>query len=268
MSEVAREVEVREPVELPASSHNGASSPPPRSPLRPTLPDLQAQGNCYLTPTPLEDLPAILQTVTVTVSADSERQEEVPSPPPPPKPKVVALKPLALPKISQWRAPSNWEITPDSTKERQNSNAVDGSISTYSTSPLTTPSSPSSNGVPPDCSTTATDASSHFQRFVRRIEGAGPKIILDRLREEWSDSALDDALRGELALEKHLWALTALQLSAIVDQFMKPGLSPGLITGAPLPPTLEAGRKRKILELDGAIGTPQSSPIIYSTLMP
>lgn len=93
------------------------------------------------------------------------------------------------------------------------------------------------------------------------MEGAGPKIILDRLREEWSESTLDDGLKEELALEKHLWALTALQLSAIVDQFMKPGLSPGLTPGAPLPPNLKAGRRRKILELDGAIGRPVLHPL-------
>lgn len=86
------------------------------------------------------------------------------------------------------------------------------------------------------------------------MEGAGPKIILDRLREEWSDSTLDEVLKEELALEKHLWALTALQLRAIVDQFMKPGLSLGLTAGALMPPNLEDGRRRKILELDGAIG--------------
>jgi hypothetical protein len=27
-----------------------------------------------------------------------------------------------------------------------------------------------------------------FQRFIRRMEGAGPKVILDRLKEDWQES--------------------------------------------------------------------------------
>lgn len=50
-----------------------------------------------------------------------------------------------------------------------------------------------------------------FQRFIRRMESAGPKIILDRLKEEWHDPADEEAYH-ELTLEKQLWVLTAFQL--------------------------------------------------------
>ena len=50
-----------------------------------------------------------------------------------------------------------------------------------------------------------------FQRFIRRMESAGPKIILDRLKEEWHDPG-DEEADEELMLEKQLWVLTAFQL--------------------------------------------------------
>ena len=31
-----------------------------------------------------------------------------------------------------------------------------------------------------------------FQRFIRRMESAGPKIVLERLKEEWQDPVSDD----------------------------------------------------------------------------
>lgn len=50
-----------------------------------------------------------------------------------------------------------------------------------------------------------------FQRFIRRMESAGPKIILDRLKEEWSNP-VDEKMCDEMELEKQLWVLTAYQL--------------------------------------------------------
>jgi hypothetical protein len=34
---------------------------------------------------------------------------------------------------------------------------------------------------------------SRFQRFIRRMESAGPKIVLDRLKEEWDEAPGEDA---------------------------------------------------------------------------
>lgn len=45
-----------------------------------------------------------------------------------------------------------------------------------------------------------------FQRFIRRMENAGPKVILDRLKEEW-DEPNDEETNEELHLEKRLWVL-------------------------------------------------------------
>ncbi|KAF2686530.1 hypothetical protein K458DRAFT_362655 [Lentithecium fluviatile CBS 122367] len=50
-----------------------------------------------------------------------------------------------------------------------------------------------------------------FQRFIRRMESAGPRVILDRLKEEWHDP-IDEEANEELLLEKQLWVLTAFQL--------------------------------------------------------
>lgn len=45
-----------------------------------------------------------------------------------------------------------------------------------------------------------------FQRFIRRMENAGPKVILDRLKEQWVETS-DDETNEELHLEKRLWVL-------------------------------------------------------------
>ncbi|KAL1792003.1 hypothetical protein ACET3X_009754 [Alternaria dauci] len=50
-----------------------------------------------------------------------------------------------------------------------------------------------------------------FQRFIRRMEGAGPKVILDRLKEDWQCNAGGD-VDEELVLEKQLWLLTGFQM--------------------------------------------------------
>lgn len=50
---------------------------------------------------------------------------------------------------------------------------------------------------------------SGFQRFIRRMESASPKIVLDRLKEDWPTSGDIDE---ELALEKQLWLLTAFKM--------------------------------------------------------
>lgn len=42
-----------------------------------------------------------------------------------------------------------------------------------------------------------------FQRFIRRMESAGPRIVLDRLKEEWQD-AQDEAVDEEVCLKEKL----------------------------------------------------------------
>ncbi|KAK7547831.1 hypothetical protein IWX50DRAFT_532860, partial [Phyllosticta citricarpa] len=54
---------------------------------------------------------------------------------------------------------------------------------------------------------------SDFQRFIRRMEKAGPEIILSHLNKDIVPEDFDHPEReGEIEVERHLWALTALQL--------------------------------------------------------
>ncbi|TVY49783.1 hypothetical protein LCER1_G008132 [Lachnellula cervina] len=50
----------------------------------------------------------------------------------------------------------------------------------------------------------------HLQRSIRRMEAASPRIILERLKEEWLEIA-DASVYRELELEKQLWMLSALR---------------------------------------------------------
>ncbi|KAH7095893.1 hypothetical protein FB567DRAFT_42935 [Paraphoma chrysanthemicola] len=69
-----------------------------------------------------------------------------------------------------------------------------------------------------------------FQRFIRRMESAGPKTILDRLQEEWHDNTGEE-VDDELALEKQLWLLTGFQMQNFgkVRQAPKPMCKTGKI---------------------------------------
>ena len=50
-----------------------------------------------------------------------------------------------------------------------------------------------------------------LQKNIRRMIAASPKIVLERLTEEWSETMTDASLFGELEFEKQLWMLAALQ---------------------------------------------------------
>ena len=49
-----------------------------------------------------------------------------------------------------------------------------------------------------------------LRRSIRRMEAASPKIVLERLKEEWVEVA-DASVYRELELEKQLWMLSALR---------------------------------------------------------
>ncbi|KAL1638099.1 hypothetical protein SLS58_008936 [Diplodia intermedia] len=85
-----------------------------------------------------------------------------------------------------------------------------------------------------------------FQRFVRRMERADPKLILTRLKDEPSPDVLatDPYAEEELAVEKHLWCLTALQLQNMENSLV-PNQGVGPLLGLP---TLFRQPKR-VLEL-------------------
>jgi hypothetical protein len=104
-------------------------------------------------------------------------------------------KSLIDPSLVAWRPPSNWGVVLAKPEDpiRDKSlppipNEVDIAVAHSSTLELT-----------------------RFQRFIRRMESAGPKVILERLKEEWHN-AVDDEAGEELKLEKQLWVLTAFQL--------------------------------------------------------
>jgi hypothetical protein len=77
-----------------------------------------------------------------------------------------------------------------------------------------------------------------FQRFIRRMESAGPRVICDRLKEEWHDP-VDEEANEELLLEKQLWVLTAFQLQNL-----------GTLEATPKPEC----NTGKIMELSGSLG--------------
>ena len=72
------------------------------------------------------------------------------------------------------------------------------------TQPKTQPETPVLNGIA--IAHNSLLELTRFQRFIRRMENAGPKVILDRLKEEWVETS-DDEINEELHLEKRLWVL-------------------------------------------------------------
>jgi hypothetical protein len=77
-----------------------------------------------------------------------------------------------------------------------------------------------------------------FQRFIRRMECAGPKVILDRLKEDWQETTSEEAddevcssirlfrnsllILFQLALEKQLWLLTGFQMQNLGREKITP----------------------------------------------
>ena len=169
---------------------------------------------------PKMELPSIFQNATVA-SEKTDMNHQIPT-----DPDRSALK------VSQWSAPDNWDIVKSQVQIR------------------TILDSESSNEDGRDEQRHSMFAGTHFQRFVRRMESAGPRIILERLKEEW-DAPGDRAMSDELQLEKHLWALTAIQLPSM-DRFARS--TTAAFPAHPLPP-MTPKRRRKLLELDGNLGS-------------
>jgi hypothetical protein len=183
------------------------------------------------------ELPAIFRPSSA--SARGEREE--PALPVPQKADLSANRTPAT--ESKWEAPESWDVVKSQVEIRKildSDSSVDDAIDERRESMF---------------------VGSHFQRFVRRMESAGPRIILERLKEEW-DLPGDRTMSDELQLEKHLWALTALQLRSM-DKFVRQSFA--AVPVHPLPP-ITPKRRRKILELDGSIGTLKMSLIIPTVL--
>ncbi|KAF2672222.1 hypothetical protein BT63DRAFT_191651 [Microthyrium microscopicum] len=91
-----------------------------------------------------------------------------------------------------------------------------------------------------------TSNADHFLRLVRRMETANPKVILDRLCEDWRSTA-DPVVRDEMQLEKQLWTIYAAEHS-ILDRFSRTKSS-----RHPITPSASLTQCRNIIELDGNI---------------
>lgn len=114
-----------------------------------------------------------------------------------------------------WQAPSDWDIA---------SNKSHGSR----VSSDATPTFDDMFVCEPDAKTL-----SDFQRFIRRMEKAGPEIILSHLNRDVSPEDFDHPEReGEIEVERHLWALTALQLQNMENSLV-PNQGVGPLMGLP-----------------------------------
>ncbi|KAK7551065.1 hypothetical protein IWX91DRAFT_405048 [Phyllosticta citricarpa] len=114
-----------------------------------------------------------------------------------------------------WQAPSDWDIA---------SNKSHGSR----VSSDATPTFDDMFVCEPDAKTL-----SDFQRFIRRMEKAGPEIILSHLNKDIVPEDFDHPEReGEIEVERHLWALTALQLQNMENSLV-PNQGVGPLMGLP-----------------------------------
>ena len=96
-----------------------------------------------------------------------------------------------------WRPPTDWEYLPDDPDYLQ----LGGRSGVRIPRPLSD-----------DGHAGSSNRSTHLQRHIRRMAAANPKIMQERIKEEWTE--VDDTVCKELEFEKHLWMLTALRYLA------------------------------------------------------
>jgi hypothetical protein len=102
----------------------------------------------------------------------------------------VAGKPTEL-----WKPPVDWECPSDDPDDTR----LDGRAGKRKPRQLSQ-----------DDQVTSPTGQTHLQRHIVRMESATPKIMLERIREEWTE--VDDAtIYKELEFERHLWMLTAIK---------------------------------------------------------
>jgi len=149
-----------------------------------------------------------------------DQHEEISIVPPSPKFHRPYANGHAASSMVSWRPPSDWNII--HTQEAKQQKEL--------------PPTPVLDGI--EIAHSSLLELTRFQRFIRRMESAGPKVILDRLKEEWDDP-VDPEAKEEVQLEKRLWVLTAFQLQNLARLSTSP--QPRCHTG-------------KILELYGNLG--------------
>jgi hypothetical protein len=118
-----------------------------------------------------------------------------------------------------WQPPDVWECpsTPES----------DESPVLFKSKPFSLPSHPprSSQGeVESKRADSPTVEMTQLQRSIRRMEVASDRILLERLKEEWTEIS-DASVYRELEMEKQLWMLTAMRKRPgnRVQELPKPG---------------------------------------------
>jgi hypothetical protein len=89
-------------------------------------------------------------------------------------------------------------------------------------------------------------AKSPFQQAIARMEGAGLKIMLKRLCEDWSNTGNDAASIGEALFEQKLWSLMARQWLTQGKQLQSPAHEALMAS--------DSGGQKRILNLYGSIG--------------
>jgi hypothetical protein len=92
-----------------------------------------------------------------------------------------------------WRPPDTWECPAEAAKSP--------------TTPLEAPLRLSKNKK----TSLQPSELTHLRKNLRRMEAASPKIVIERLKEEWIEIA-DASVYRELELEKQLWMLTTLRI--------------------------------------------------------
>jgi hypothetical protein len=84
-----------------------------------------------------------------------------------------------------------------------------------SLSPMMVPKNLRKSSVPRSIKATGTQNNTfvrtRFQRFIQRLESAGPQLVLDRMRESQQEPAESE----EELLEQQLWLLTGFQLQSL-----------------------------------------------------
>jgi len=68
-----------------------------------------------------------------------------------------------------------------------------------------------SRSVKVPCAQNNTFVRTRFQRFIQRLESAGPQLVLDRMKESQQEPADSE----EELLEQQLWLLTGFQLQSL-----------------------------------------------------
>ncbi|KUJ21433.1 uncharacterized protein LY89DRAFT_577391 [Mollisia scopiformis] len=171
--------------------------------VQPLSPTSFVTQSTEVTVSPRDSIKAEEQTATIVriTAAGTTIPVEVSNVPDSPTKTYVPLYQATSPVAETWKPPETWECPASSS---------DSSGCSLSPTAKTHPR-PRRDIQKPRLKSPPTSAEIlHLQRSIRRMEAASKKIMLERLREEWTEIA-DASVYRELELEKQMWMLTALR---------------------------------------------------------